>query len=272
MPNLLQPGDPAPFGIENAEAASPIVFASDHAGRAIPARLGDLGLEEAELARHIGWDIGIHGVTHALARALDAVYVFQPYSRLVIDCNRRPGNGQSIVLSSDGTVVPANQNLSEDEKRAREDGILRPYHRELGRVLEERKAAKRATVMFLMHSCTPRLRVDPKPRPWEIGILANRDWRVGNAMIELLRAETDLCVGRNEPYVVSEEADYTLPLHAEEGGLPCVEIEIRQDLIAEPEGQAEWARLLADICPRAVELAGVLGPQNAPRIAARTAG
>ena len=272
MPNLLQPSDPIPFGIENADAASPIVFASDHAGRAIPARLGNLGLEETELARHIGWDIGIYGVTHALARTLDAVYVFQPYSRLVIDCNRRPGNGQSIVLSSDGTVVPANQNLSEAEKQAREGEILRPYQRELGRVLEERKAAKRETVLFLMHSCTPQLRIDPKPRPWEIGILANQDWRVGDAMIELLRAETDFCVGRNEPYVVSEEEDYTLPLHAEAGGLPYVEIEIRQDLITAPEGQAEWARLLADICPRAVELAGVLGPADPPRLTARTAG
>jgi predicted N-formylglutamate amidohydrolase len=99
--NLLQSGDPEPVGVETPQGACPLVFVSDHA--AVPRRLGDLGVDEAERARHIGWDIGVYGVTSALARALDAVYVFQPYSRLVIDCNRRPGSPGSIPAVSDGT-------------------------------------------------------------------------------------------------------------------------------------------------------------------------
>ena len=88
--------------------------------------------------------------------------------------------------------------------------------------------------------------------------MADKDWRVGNALIEVLRAETDFCVGVNEPYTVSEESDYTIPVHAEAGGLPYVEIEIRQDLIGDRDGQRNWSRLLRGLIPRAVDPSGVL--------------
>ena len=258
MTVLLQPGDPEPVGLEARDGSSPLVLVADHAGRAVPRRLGDLGLDERERARHIGWDIGVHGVTSALARALDAVYVFQPYSRLVIDCNRRPDSPGSIPAASDGTRVPANQGLSLEERRAREDAILRPYHDEVGRVLAERRAAGLPVVLISMHSCTPRLRTAPVDRPWEISAIADRDWRVGDALIALLEAETDLCVGRNQPYTVDAENDYTVPLHAEANGLAYVEIEIRQDLIENEAGQRRWARLLANLLPRAAAASGVL--------------
>ena len=112
MDRLLHEGDPSPYGIENADGGSPILFASDHAGRAIPKALGTLGLDEPALSRHIAYDIGIYGVTTRLARALHAPYVFQPYSRLVIDCNRRPGNPQSLMTVSDGVIIPGNSDLS----------------------------------------------------------------------------------------------------------------------------------------------------------------
>ncbi len=265
---LLCLGDANPVGVESPNGSSPLVFVSDHAGRAIPAALGVLGLDEAERSRHIGWDIGIYGVTTALARALDAVYVFQPYSRLVIDCNRRPGSPGSIVAVADGTRVPGNEGLSPEDRRAREEAILRPYHREVGRVFAERGAAGQPAVLFAMHSCTQRLRSAPADRtweirPWEIGVLADRDWRVGDALIALLKAETGLCVGRNQPYTVDAENDYTIPLHAEANGLPYVEIEIRQDLIADAPDQQDWARLLADVLPRAVAASGVLDAEPA---------
>ncbi len=260
MDRLLQPGDPAPFGIENEAGASPFVFACDHAGRAVPARLGDLGLPEAELSRHIGWDIGIHGVTRALARALDAPYVFQPYSRLVIDCNRRPGHAQSIAPVSDTTLVPANADLSPAEVRARQSEILEPYHAALARLFDARRAAGRPTLFVAMHSCTDRLRSNGIARPWEIGVLADRDWRFGDALIAVLESETNFTVGRNQPYTVSAETDYTVPVHAEGRGLPYAEIEIRQDLIGDPAGQAEWAALCGRLFPLAAERSGVLAP------------
>lgn len=255
---LLRRDDPTPVGVENPDSASPILFVSDHAGRAIPAALGTLGLDEAALARHIAYDIGIYGVTTRLARALDATYVFQPYSRLVIDCNRRPGVPQSIMTASDGTPVPGNRGLSESAIAARRAEILEPYHREIVRVLVERQTRRLPTVLFAMHSCTPVFGGESGPRPWDIGVLADTDWRIGDPLIALLTGETDLCVGRNQPYSVNAESDYTIPLHAEARGLPYVEIEIRQDLIGDEVGQRAWAELLADVFPRAVELSGVL--------------
>jgi predicted N-formylglutamate amidohydrolase len=256
--DLLQPGDPEPVGVEMPHGSSPLVFVSDHAGRAVPRRLGDLGLDEAERARHIGWDIGVYGVTTVLASALDAVYLFQPYSRLVIDCNRRPGSPGSIPAVSDGTRVSGNERLSTEQRRAREDAILRPYHHQIRRVLAERRAARLPAVLISMHSCTPRLRTAPVRRPWEISAIADRDWRVGDALIALLEAETDLCVGRNQPYTVDAENDYTVPLHAEANGLPYVEIGLRQDLIEDEAEQRQWARLLADVLPRAIAASGAL--------------
>jgi predicted N-formylglutamate amidohydrolase len=256
MESLLAPDEPDPVAVQNPNAASAILFLSDHAGRRIPRRLGTLGLGTADRERHIAWDIGIQGVTTPLADKLGATYIYQRYSRLVIDCNRRPGSAQSVMPISDGTEIPGNANLSAGEVRARENEILRPYQETIERELERRKAAARPIVIFSMHSCTPVF--GGVARPWQIGVIAHTDWRIGDPLIELLSAGTDFCVGRNKPYEVSMEMDYTIPVHAEGRGLPYVEIEIRQDLIADAAGQQEWAKLLGDLLPRVVAKSGVL--------------
>jgi predicted N-formylglutamate amidohydrolase len=256
MESLLAPDEPDPVAVQNPNAGSAILFLSDHAGRRIPRRLGTLGLGAADRERHIAWDSGIQGVTTPLADKLGATYIYQRYSRLGIDCNRRPGSAQSVMPISDGTEIPGNRNLSADEVRARENEILRPYQEAIERELERRKAAAQPTVIFSMHSCTPVF--GGVARPWHIGVIAHADWRIGDPLIELLSAETDFCVGRNKPYEVSMEMDYTIPVHAEGRGLPYVEIEIRQDLIADAAGQQEWAKLLGDLLPRVVAQSGVL--------------
>jgi len=256
---LLSSKDIQPYGVENPDGASAILFVSDHAGRRIPGNLDMLGLDEAELSRHIGYDIGIYDVTSQLARNLDATYIFQPYSRLVIDCNRRPGKPQSVATQSDGTVIPGNASLSAEDIAAREKEILRPYQDRIASELCRRADAGRPAILFAMHSCTGRLRSDPRPRPWQISVIAKRDWRIGTALIDVLRAETDVRVGVNEPYTVDMEMDYTLPVHAEGQHIPYVEIEIRQDLIAHEQGQREWAALLITIVPKTISRSGILG-------------
>jgi predicted N-formylglutamate amidohydrolase len=155
-------------------------------------------------------------------------------------------------------MVPANARLTPEAIRAREDEILRPYQEQIKRVLRERDAAGRPTALFSMHSCTDRLYTDPQPRPWQICVIASRDWRIGNALVDVLRSGTELCVGVNEPYTVDMEMDYTIPVHAEAGNVPYVEIEIRQDLIGTEEDQRDWAGLLTRLFPKAVERSGIL--------------
>ncbi|MGH7211895.1 MAG: N-formylglutamate amidohydrolase, partial [Acetobacteraceae bacterium] len=109
---LLAPDEPAPVRVLNARGRADFVLVADHAGRAIPRRLGSLGLPESELVRHIAWDIGIAGVTARLAAALDAPAILQTYSRLVIDCNRGHGVASSIPAISETTEIPGNRDIS----------------------------------------------------------------------------------------------------------------------------------------------------------------
>ncbi|MCX5571933.1 N-formylglutamate amidohydrolase [Kaistia nematophila] len=248
---LLGPDDPEPVGIIDRGDASPFVLICDHAGNAVPAVLDGLGLEPAELNRHIGIDIGILGVSERLAEQLGASLVFQRYSRLVVECNRRVTSPDSIALVSDGTVVPGNADLTPAQRSLRLDEIVVPYHRQIETILDRRAEAGIPTILVSMHSFTPSLRARPFQRPWQIGLCYGADTRFTTPVLEALDDETDLVVGRNEPYGVDLNKDYSIPVHGEERGLPYVEFEIRQDLIGEASGQAEWATRLGRVLPAA---------------------
>ena len=97
MKRLLDPDEPNPVAVQNPNGASEILLISDHAGRRIPRRLGTLGLGDADLERHIAWDIGICDVTTQIADKLGATYIYQRYSRLVIDCAMPGFRLQSIT-------------------------------------------------------------------------------------------------------------------------------------------------------------------------------
>jgi predicted N-formylglutamate amidohydrolase len=242
---LLGEGDMPPVHEANAMGASPFLLTSDHYGRLLPRSLGDLGVAESELTRHIAWDIGIAGVADRLAEMLDAHLVAQHYSRLVIDCNRPPGAVSSIPVMSEATTIPRNEGISEHERNARRHEIFEPYHHRIDAVIDGRVHAKRPTVLVSLHSFTPVYA--GVARPWHIGALYNRDTVLPRLLLKHLRAESDLVVGDNEPYAVNDLTDYTIPVHGEARGLINTGIEIRQDLIADQSGQQQWAERLARI-------------------------
>src|SRR5579863_7788958 len=128
---LLGSEDAAPVVEENPLGRSPFLLTSDHFGRAIPEKLGDLGLPESEMTRHIAWDIGIAGVARALSERIDAHLIAQAYSRLVIDCNRPPIAASSIPLMSEATVIPGNEGLTREQAEARRREVFNPYHRRI---------------------------------------------------------------------------------------------------------------------------------------------
>jgi predicted N-formylglutamate amidohydrolase len=245
--SLLEPDEPDPVMLTRERGGSAIVIACDHAGRRMPRQLGTLGLSEPDLSRHIAWDIGAWGVSLKLSAALDACAIGQTYSRLVIDCNRQPHWPTAIPEVSESTPIPGNAGLTEAAREARRAAVHAPYHEALGEVLAERRAAGRKTMLLAMHSFTPVYK--GVARPWHAGVLFNRDDRVARAMLELLRAEAGLVVGENEPYAVSDASDYTVPVHAEPHHIPHLELEVRQDLIADEAGEARWAALLARLLP-----------------------
>jgi predicted N-formylglutamate amidohydrolase len=248
---LLATDEPPAVSMANQGGTSALLFVADHAGNIIPRRLEQLGLSAVDCQRHIAYDIGIGAVCDLLAKALDAVVIRQNYSRLVIDANRTPGTETSILALSETTAVPGNLDLSDDDQRLRVREIFTPYHDCIARELDRRRAANQPTALISMHSFTPTYK--SVPRSWHVGVLYNRDPRFAHLLMALLRREQGLVVGDNEPYSVSDASDYTIPVHGEQRALHHVAIEIRQDLIAEQEGQRRWATLLARLLPQAYE-------------------
>src|SRR5690606_27710484 len=255
-PLLLGRGDPPAFFFLEEAGPAPALLICDHASRAIPASLQRLGLEGADLARHIAWDIGVAEVAKELAPRLRCPAVLSGFSRLVIAANRRTGSAGSTPEVNDGTEVPGNQNLGEAERRARVDQLLKPYHAAVSRMIEANLAAGQRPLLIFLHSFTPVM--DGFQRPWEVGILWNEDRRLAGPLIEALRAR-GVRTGDNEPYSGTSSEDYGLHVHAEARGLPGVLIEVRQDLIDHPQGVKRWSRLLYEV------LAPLL--QQAPDIA-----
>ena len=249
--NDLSSADPSPFVVENAGAASPFLLIGDHAGVAVPAALGDLGLPPEEMARHIACDIGIAGMGGALSRALNATFIRRTYSRLVIDCNRGPGWADSIPPISDFTVIPANQSVSPQDAAARRGLIFQPYHDAISAALDARLAAGMPTILISLHSFTPVMR--GVPRPWTYGVLHEGNSPYSQAALATLRARFgEAVIGDNQPYSLSSATDYSAPFHALARGLDYLELEVRQDLITAPDGQAEVAAALAQVLPAAL--------------------
>lgn len=243
LPPLLDSNEPSPVQVSNPDGASPYLLVCEHAGNAIPAALDALGLPDDERVRHIAWDIGAAAVAQGISDALDAPLFLQPYSRLVIDCNR-PWDAQTLVPAvSDGTEVPGNHGLDDAQRRQRWDVVHQPFHGAIAATLDHQPRRALVTV----HSFTPVLRSHPEPRALHLGLLYDlRDSRLADAMFDaLVAAEPDLRVERNQPYAVEGLSDYAIPVHGLQRGIPNVLIEIRHDLIATPAGQAEWSQRLA---------------------------
>ncbi len=246
---LLASDEPSPVEFIGHPNAAPFLIVCDHAGRTLPRRLGALGLSDEDLSRHIAWDIGAAEVARRMAARLEACAILQTYSRLVIDCNRSPGVESSIATISESTEIPGNAGISDNERSQRITEIFQPYHDAIARELDRRTANGIPTALLAVHSFTPVYLGET--RPWHVGLLYNRDGRLGRGLIRLLEEEGGLTVGDNQPYSVSDESDYTIPVHAERRGLPYAEIEIRQDLIADEAGQSIWAERMARLVAQA---------------------
>ena len=235
---------PAPFEILGEARPARWLVTCDHASNHVPDWVGggDLGVDPADMGRHIAYDIGAAGVTRALAEALDAPAILSHFSRLVIDPNRGLDDPTLVMQLYDGSIIPANRAITPEGVAERVEKLYRPYHANLARMA----ARQDDTVICAIHSFTPCLR-GRAPRPWHVGILySHLDERLALPLIARLRAEPDLCIGANAPYNGHLPGD-AIDFHALQQGRPNVLIEIRQDLIATPEDQRAWGLRLAPI-------------------------
>ncbi len=235
----------APFDIIEGDRTQGIVLVADHARRDLPEEYGDLGLPRPEFDRHIAYDIGVETVTRELAAQLNAPAVIANFSRLLIDPNRGEDDPTLIRQLYDGTVIPANYPMSAEERERRLDLYYRPYHDAVGAMTASvAEASGKAPFVLSVHSFTPAMH--GIVRPWHVGILWDLDDRVARPLMEMLAADKTLVVGDNEPYDGALRGD-TMFRHAIVNGFAHALVEIRQDLIAHPEGALSWARRLAPV-------------------------
>lgn len=242
---MLRPHEPPPFEVVRPDARSRLVLVCDHASNRVPESLESLGLPAAELETHIGWDIGAAAVARHLSALLDAPLVLSGYSRLVIDCNRPTHVPTSIPTTSGGVAIPGNEGLDGAARDARIRALFLPYHAAITALLDARTSGLGAPVLLSIHSFTPEL--FGRKRPWNIGLLYGKETRLAHAFLDRLKRDPALSVGDNEPYRVSPETDYTIPVHGEARGILHTALEIRQDGVADAEGARAWAGRIASI-------------------------
>ena len=251
LQTLLGPKDPEPIEVVNADSTSDIVLLCEHAGNAIPAALGDLGVSREVIESHRGWDIGAQSVARGVAERLRAPLVIQNYSRLVLDCNRPPESDLSVPAISDRVAVPGNATITAEARARRIDEIFRPMDAALNRLFNRhpRRAA------FSIHSFTPRL--NGTDRPWHAGFLSRAQCGVGSELKhQIARHRPELVLAVNEPYQIDSNGDWFIPAHAERRNLAHCLIEIRNDQLGQQAGIDLWADLLAKAMVASIEGVG----------------
>jgi predicted N-formylglutamate amidohydrolase len=244
--------DPAFERLEPVRRGAPLLFLCDHASKAVPAAYGTLGLAPALFGTHIASDIGAATVTRALAQAFDAPAILGIWSRLLVDLNRGADDPTLVMKLSDGSLVPGNARIDAAETAARIARFHAPYHAAIAAEIAGLRAAGTLPVLVSMHSFTPVWK--GVARPWEIGILWDRDGRLARPLIAEF-ANAGFVVGNNEPYDGELEGD-TLYRHGTMAGLPHVLIEIRQDLIGDDAAARALAARLVPILQRALAAMG----------------
>ena len=245
---MSQPAsDPAscpPFRAMGGDYNRGLVVICDHASNVIPPELKDLGLSAPDLQRHIAWDIGAAQVAAQLATRFKAPAIFAGISRLVIDCNRDPGDTAAIPLEVDKTPIPGNANLTVWQRAERMSRWFVPYHNAIEAMMTSALATVRDPVLLSVHSMTAEL--NGQIRTWPIALSSHEDKRLSKPMLAALRKRIGFLVGDNEPYGLDPAEDYSVPAHAMRRGLRHLQVEFRQDLVASEAGAAKWASVFGD--------------------------
>jgi len=216
------------------------VFA-DHASNNVPGWVGELGLSEQDMTRHIAWDIGSGWVARDLCARLGCAGLICGFSRLVIDANRDPDAFDLIPPTSDGSDIPGNIDLNLPQIGERKQRLYDAYHTALGDALDQRPDC----LAISIHSFTPQLRDQPK-RQTDIGLLVKDDTETPIAFIRAMTAiAPDYEVHINQPYS-GHDLNHTVDHNVVPRALRHLAIELRQDHISSEKDAKVMAGKLAE--------------------------
>ena len=242
---LLTREEGNPVAVEGLGSQGPYVFVCEHASNRLPARLGNLGLDDDALMSHIAWDPGALAVARIMAKNLNSVLISQRFSRLVYDCNRPPEAPDSMPTLSEIYSIPGNENLSQADRDLRTNALYVPFRNQVADVLADRRGRGQPSILVTIHSFTPVYK--GKHRAVEIGILHDDDTRLADRMLQVAMNSGLYVVQRNEPYGPKDGVTHTLKEHGLANGLLNVMIEVRNDLIREESGQGVMADFLTGL-------------------------
>lgn len=213
---------------------------ADHASNHIPDWVEPFGVSDADMTRHIAWDVGTETVLRALCEHLSCAGLICGFSRLVIDANREPGTDGSVPVVSDGTPLPANVDLTLPQIQERKERLHDAYQEALGRALDDRPECLAISV----HSFTPQLQGQPK-RTTDIGLLVKDDSETPVAFIRNMAGiDPALQIDVNEPYS-AYDLNHTVDHNIVPRGLRHLVIELRQDHIMTDADALRMAERLA---------------------------
>ena len=248
---MLTTEDPHPVERILSLGPSQVLVVCDHAGREIPSIRQHQPLSEDDMKRHIAWDVNARSVAVKVAEKLRAPLVAQRYSRLVIDMNRPVESPESIPIVSDGTEIPFNKNLSDEERKSRIESIFWPYHNEIAKHLDDMHSSRMFVVAI--HSFTPKLRNGPF-RKWHVDLISRTRLEFVTSFQRRIQSKVpNLNIGLGDVFPMDAKRDFTLPFHAESRGIYNMSIEIRNDLIQNQDEIVYWGDLIAACLQSTVE-------------------
>ncbi|NNC37123.1 MAG: N-formylglutamate amidohydrolase [Acidimicrobiales bacterium] len=221
--------DHLPFVILPAKSNRPVFCFCDHATNHIPGRFDQLGMNDVDLQRHIAWDIGAETLTRQFCETFGAAGLLARYSRLLIDPNRDLASDALIPQISDGTIIPGNQNLTDQQRQHRIDHYYEPYHEMLEEQLDLVELRGVDPLIVSIHSFTPKPDTGDH-RQLDIGLL----WKVDENKAIRVKAEIERIhpynIELNEPYSALK-LNHTMDRHVVPRGWRHITLEVRQDLI-----------------------------------------
>ncbi len=227
------------------ESDKPFLFLCDHGGSGF-VDSGNSGLSAEQLKSDVVCDWGTSALTEILSTEMQAFAIISRFSRLVVDLNRYPTHEDCIPeITQRGFSVPGNQALSYEAKQERLDRFFWPYHDAVTqKILDLKSAGITRPAIVSVHSFAPEYH--GVKRPWEIGVLFDKDERLSGPFINALQRGKSVSAGVNEPYTARDEIGFgfSVDYHAVFRGAPHIMLEVRQDELETSDGVRNMASLI----------------------------
>lgn len=219
--------EPVTYNEGNAETL--VVLTCEHASNRLPPGWMWPDKDKRLIATHWASDLGAKDLAQSLAAQMEAPSVLAGFTRLFADPNRTVTSKTLFLTEADGEPIELNAGISTEERDRRLECCYQPYHQAIDRVLE---AYPKARTVLSVHTFTPVY--EGKTRDVGVGVLYEFDKEVAEKVVAALQP-LEVPIRLNQPYSGKDRFIYSASLHAQRWGRQAVEIEVRQDLVSNPD-------------------------------------